>query len=309
MSRRIVVAVVALLVAAAPARAQLDPEPRTPYLWRSCSRPSRTRSSRRVPRSTQARLVAALAPALGPLGTVEVVDLDDVPRDKWDPLWQQFDDKGFPALDATPRPERREDALPDARVPATASTISNRASTTASPASPRRLSASRTCAAPELVGRTAGLMLDRDFGLAGTVEPGRARRGEGHRPRAGQLGSRRPVREGRRRLRGVAGEEDEPPAPPPVRTATGKIIAPPPVPRRRPACRPSRARFTLLRVTEVGRRRRVEVRGAHALEEPRSTGQTRRGRLPVHEARHGGRAAGGAPGQSRRGVAESPPGR
>ena len=101
MFRRTLAAVVVVLSAAPPAPAQLDAEPKQPYQWRvvltAKPHPLVTPEFReRVKRD----VVAALQTGLGALGTVEVIDLAELPRDKWEPLWQQFDDKGFAALDA-----------------------------------------------------------------------------------------------------------------------------------------------------------------------------------------------------------------
>ena len=104
-SRLLPLAALALLgIAPAALHAQqptaLDPETKAPYLWRvvvqTRPHPLLTKGFREQLRRD---LLAALQPGLGTLGTVEVVDLADVPRDHWDPLWQQFDDKGFATLD------------------------------------------------------------------------------------------------------------------------------------------------------------------------------------------------------------------
>src|SRR5437762_11913940 len=106
---------------------------------------------------------------------------------------------------------------------------------------------------PELVGRLAGIMLDRDFGLAGTAEPiaDKDKPNEALvRIRGGQLGPlERFVKVGD--VFAVSQlQRTNRPAPPPARTATGKVIAPPPgsVP---PEGFTAAARdFTLLRVLE-----------------------------------------------------------
>src|SRR5437762_2490444 len=84
---------------------------------------------------------------------------------------------------------------------------------------------------PELVGRLAGIMLDRDFGLAGTAEPiaDKDKPNEALvRIRGGQLGPlERFVKVGD--VFAVSQlQRTNRPAPPPARTATGKVIAPPP---------------------------------------------------------------------------------
>ena len=247
-----VVLVFASLGVAPAAAATPDPEANVPYTWRvvvqTRPHPLLTPAFRDALRRD---LVAALPPALGPLGTVEVVDLAATPRDRWEPLWVQFDDAGFPALDAPRdltgvkthflRVEVRDGVYH------LAARQHDGFSGLASPVVRRQ-----STRAPELVGRTAGLMLDRDFGLAGTVEPaagnpGEARvvfRGGGLGPldRFVKVGDVFAVSRVSRTTR---------PAPPPVRTATGKVVAPPPgsVP---PAALVAEAReFTYLRVAEA----------------------------------------------------------
>jgi hypothetical protein len=106
--------------------------------------------------------------------------------------------------------------------------------------------------APEQVGRTAGLMLDRDFGAVGTVEPiaGRADevkvlfRSSALAPVSGlvQVGDVFAVAAVRKTNR---------PAPPPVRSATGKIIAPAPGSVPPPGLTSTPRDFTLLRVIDL----------------------------------------------------------
>src|SRR5215207_6739009 len=88
MVRRLVLAAVIVLFAATPAFAQLDAETKQPYHWRvvlsAKPHPLVTTDFReRVRRD----VIAALQTGIGPLGTVEVIDLADLPRDRWDPLW------------------------------------------------------------------------------------------------------------------------------------------------------------------------------------------------------------------------------
>ena len=252
MFRRTLATVVVVLSAAPPAPAQLDAEPKQPYQWRvvltAKPHPLVTPEFReRVKRD----VVAALQTGLGALGTVEVIDLAELPRDKWEPLWQQFDDKGFAALDA-PRDltgakthvlrveyrdgrfhleTRQYDGFTGLSSP---------------------LVRAQAVRAPEQVGRTAGLMLDRDFGLTGTVEPVAGKgdearvlvRGAGLGPVTGlvQVGDVFALAAVRKTNR---------PAPAPVRTATGKIVAPPPGSVPPPGLTSSPRDFTLLKVTEV----------------------------------------------------------
>jgi hypothetical protein len=252
MVRRVFSAVGVVLLAAAPAPAQLDAEPKQPYHWRvvlaARPHPLLTPEFReRVRRD----VLAALQPGLGGHGTAEVIDLTDLPRDRWDPLWQQFDDKGFAALDA-PRDltgvkthflrieyrdgkfhleTRQYDGFTGLSSP---------------------LVRTQSTRAPELVGRTAGLLLDRDFGLAGTVEPVAGKPDEAKVViRGGALGPVERLVQVGDVFAVAAVRKTNRPAPPPVRTATGKIVAPPPGSVPPPGLTSTPRDFTLLKVTDV----------------------------------------------------------
>jgi tetratricopeptide (TPR) repeat protein len=251
MVRRLVLAVTVALAAAAPARAQLDAEPKQPYLWRvvlaAKPHPLLTAELRdRVRRD----IVAALQTGLGPLGAVEVIDPADA-RDRGEPLWQQFEDRGFAALDA-PRDltgvkthflklEYRDGQF---------HMQARQYDGFTGLASP--LVRSRSVRAADQIGRAAGLLLDRDFGLVGTVElnpaqPDAARvliRGAGLGP-IGGLVERGDV------FAVAAVRKTDRPAPAPVRTATGKLVAPPPGAEAAALTSTPRP-FVLLKVTDVG---------------------------------------------------------
>lgn len=252
-NRAFVAASIAVLFVAGPVAAQVDPEPKTPYLWRVVLKAqSHPLLSAAFREQIKRDLMASLQPPLGALGTVEVIDLAEMPRDKWDPLWQQFDDKGFDALTA-PRDltgakthflkidyqdgqyileARQHDGFTGLASPVVRK---------------------QSVRAPELVGRTAGLMLDRDFGLAGTVEPVLGKTDEVKVTlRGGQLGPLdRFVKVGDVFAVAEIRKTDRP-APPPLRTATGKIIAPPAGSEPPPGLTSSSRQYTFLRVTEVG---------------------------------------------------------
>lgn len=161
----------AALPAVAPAQT-LDPEPNVPYQVRvviqAKPHPLLSPGFRDQVRRD---ILAALQPVVDKLGTVEVVDLDAVPVADRDPLWQEFADKGFAALDAPRdltgvkthflRLELRDGAYHlEAR----------QHDGFAGLASP--VVRKQTTRAPELVGRAAGLLIDKDFGPVGTVEAG-----------------------------------------------------------------------------------------------------------------------------------------
>jgi hypothetical protein len=198
-------------------------------------------------------LLATLQPALGALGTVEVIDLDEIPRDKWDALWQQFDDKGFDAVAAQRDLSGVKTHFLKLDYKDGQYLLESRQHDGfAGLASP--VVRKQTVRAPEIVGRTAGLMLDRDFGLSGTVEP-IAGKGEEARItlRAGQLGPvDKFVKVGDVFAVSQVAKTNRA-APPPVRTATGKIIAPPPGTAPAPGLTASPRLHTLLRVNEIGK--------------------------------------------------------
>ena len=85
-------------VAAPPA---VDAEATTPYKWRVVLSVSpHPTLGPAVKRQFVADLKAALGPALGDdFGSVEIIDLTDTPKDKWEPLWKKVDEKGWAALD------------------------------------------------------------------------------------------------------------------------------------------------------------------------------------------------------------------
>jgi tetratricopeptide (TPR) repeat protein len=254
MPHRLALAAVALAAAAAPARAQLDPEPKAPYVWRvvvkAAPHPLLTPAFRD---QLKRDVSAALQPALGPLGAVEVIDLADVPRDRWEALWQQFDDKGFPALDASRDLSGAKTHFltvdyRDGRYHLAARQHDG-FSGLASP-----VVRTQTVRAPELVGRTAGLMLDPDFGLAGTAEPVPGSKDEVKvTVRGGQLGPLdKAVKAGDVFAVSQVFKTNRP-APPPVRSATGKIIAPPPGSVPPPGLTATPRAFTLLKVAAVNK--------------------------------------------------------
>ncbi|MFO0803817.1 MAG: hypothetical protein U0791_11950 [Gemmataceae bacterium] len=253
MTVRIALALPLLFAFASPAFAQpgLDAEASGPTLWRIVlhteKHPLLTPAFRDQIRRD---LIASLQPALGSLGTVDVIELTDALAGKGDALVQDYAAKGFAALDGARdltgvkthflRVEVRDgqyhlEARQHDGFTGLASPLVRKQSTRA----------------PELVGRTAGLMIERDFGLTGTVDPAAA-------PdaaevlvslRGGKIGDvKRFVKEGDvfavARIKKAANR----PAPPPARTATGKIIAPPPGSEPPTALTPEPIAYTWLRV-------------------------------------------------------------
>ncbi len=180
MSNRVLFSVVAsiLVLRASPVYAQVDPEVKTPYLWRIVLKTQPHPLLSQTFRDQLKRdLEASLLPAIGSLGTVVVIDLAEIPRDSWETLWQQFDDKGFSALEA-PRDltvakthflklEYKDGQYHlEARQHDGFTGLSSGYAGFGTPVIRKQ-----SVRVPELVGRTAGILIDRDFGLDGTVEP------------------------------------------------------------------------------------------------------------------------------------------
>lgn len=248
----------ALLAAAAVAVAQppqppaLDPEASHPGVWRvvvlTAPHPLLTPAFRdRLRRD----LLAALPAAAHPVATVEVLDLADVPRPQWDPMWVQAEAKGLAALDgprdltgvttSVLRVEVRDGAYQlEARLHDGFAGLA---------APPVRRQSVR---APELVGRAAGLLVGRDFGPVGTVEPV-----EGN-PNAAKIRFRAGTAGPLDRLVKVGDvfavskvTKTSRPAPPQKRSATGKLIEPPPGSVPPPALSAAPRENTYLRVTDA----------------------------------------------------------
>ncbi|HVK15811.1 MAG TPA: hypothetical protein VM533_02620 [Fimbriiglobus sp.] len=161
----------AFAVQAAPP-ARLDPEAATPYRLRVVVRfdPHPVFYPAYREQITDA-IKAALQTPLGEVGRVEVTDLDAVPEEKREPLWKKFVQDGWAALEA---PEFREltgvkTHFLRVRFEGNGYRLEARQhdGSTGLPSPVVRTRETRTS---DLVARTAGLMLARDFGPVGTVE-------------------------------------------------------------------------------------------------------------------------------------------
>lgn len=258
MSSRVLLTAVAAAVLGLPAAAraqQPEPELKSPYLWRVVVK---TKPHPLITPSLRDRLkrdlLAALQPGIGAFGHVDVVDLDEVPRDQWDVLWTNFEQKGFAALDPDPTRDLTGTKTHFVRVEVRDGVFhleSRQYDGFTGLATPMvRRQSTRD---PALVGRVAGLMVDRDFGLAGTVEPIADKPGEAIiRLRGGLIGPLDKMVKVGDVFAVATVRKTSRPAPPPQRTATGKIIetpgAKPPV-----AYTAEPRAFTLLRVTDPPR--------------------------------------------------------
>jgi outer membrane murein-binding lipoprotein Lpp len=154
----------------------LDPEMKAMYTWRVVVqvKPHPTLGA-----AVRAQLLKDLRAALNPvygteMGTVEVIDLDAVPKGKWEPLWAKFAAVGWPALEMD---EFR--TLTGVKThfltvrfdPAVAKYVleSKQHDGCCGLASPQV----RTKVLPDLdkIDRAAALLVGNDFGPVGTVEP------------------------------------------------------------------------------------------------------------------------------------------
>jgi tetratricopeptide (TPR) repeat protein len=268
-TRALVLVLPALVGFAAIASAQppaLAPEADQPYLWRVVvqARPPHPEVAalRDQPHPVftpdfrdrlRRDLHDALQAGLGPLGTVDVVDLAAVPRSQWEPLWTQFDDAGFPALD-TPREltaVKTHFLRLDYRDGVYSLETRQHDGFTGLASPVVRRAQVRD---PEMVSRAAGLLLDQDFGPVGTIELLDGKKDEVRvRFRGGRVASLDrfvaiddvfAVASVFRTTRAAAE---------PVRSATGKVIAPTPGTEPKPALQPARREFTYLRVKDTPR--------------------------------------------------------
>ncbi len=255
MAPRFGLAAAFLLIAVSPGLAQprLDAEPSGPCLWRVVVKtephPLLTASFRA---KLSRDLVAALQPSIGPLGAVEVIDLDDALAGKADAVVQEFAGKGFAALDGARdltgvKTHFLHVAMRDGQY-RLESRQHDGFTGLASPVVRKQSTRSA-----ELVGRIAGLMIDRDFGLTGTLDPAAANATEVTvHFRGSKLGPiDRLVKAGDVFALSRISRAANRAAPPPARTATGKIIAPPPGSEPPPALTPAVHSFTLLKVLTV----------------------------------------------------------
>lgn len=232
--------------------AALDPEPNSPYQWRVVVQAKPHPLLSPAFRDQLRRdLLAALQPALGPLGTVDVLDLDALPADRRDPLIQDFASKGFAALDAPRDLSGQKTHFLRVEVKDGAYQLESRHydgfAGIASPVVRRQ-----TVPAPELVGRAAGLMIDRDFGLAGTVEPATGKDEAVVRFRGAKLGPLdRHVAAGDILAVSRIAKSEQARSAPVARSATGRVIGAAPGAAAPAALTPAPLPFTLLRVTKV----------------------------------------------------------
>ena len=89
------------VLAATGAAAPLDPESKTPYTWRVLVQAKQDAVFGKAARAQLLKdLKDTLVSAIGEdLGSVEVIDLATVAKEKWEPLWTRFEEKGWAALE------------------------------------------------------------------------------------------------------------------------------------------------------------------------------------------------------------------
>ena len=165
----------AIIVLSIRSTSAADAESQTPYVWRivlqtpvhpSLAAPARERICK--------DLQAALQPALGvELGRVEVIDLRAIPEKSWEPLWKAFADGGWPALETDAARKLTGIKTHFAKVEIRGGNTF-RVEARQLDGSTGMLSAvvrSTETQNADTVARLAGLMIAKDFGPVGTVEP------------------------------------------------------------------------------------------------------------------------------------------
>lgn len=167
----------ATVAAAPPLPAPLDPEMKTAYTWRVVLKiDPHPALGPAVKKQLLADLKAALGPALGDdFGTVEFVDLAEAKKEKWEPLWKRFDEKGWAALEGDSLKEFQ--VLTGVKTHFLTLTAGDGKFTLQS----RQHDGSTGLVSPQVrrcvvtdadkLSRTAGLMLAADFGPVCTAEP------------------------------------------------------------------------------------------------------------------------------------------
>lgn len=161
-----------LALAGTGAAAPPDPQTRTAYPWRVVLAAGRHPVFSPAFRDRLARDVrAALQGVTGPVAAVEVTDLTAVPPRDWDPLWRQFADRGWPALDPDPaRPltgVKTHFLRVDYRDGVFHLEARQHDGFTGLPTPVVRRQAVRSA---DMVARLAGMMLEPDFCPTGTVD-------------------------------------------------------------------------------------------------------------------------------------------
>jgi tetratricopeptide (TPR) repeat protein len=187
--RLILVAVAFYLLNANSARAALDPESKVGYQLRVVVRiadhPQFTDFFRREFRR---ELEGQLQAALGPLGKAEVIDLRTVDKKDWEPLWKLAEDKGLEALDSFNELGGGKTHFVhldfvDGRFELRARQHDG-ASGFVTPLVRQASTHDRG-----FVTRQAGLMIGRDFGLVGTLDPPGSGQNVVLRIKGGELGA------------------------------------------------------------------------------------------------------------------------
>ena len=162
-----------LLVSTLPVRSA-DAESKTPYVWRVVLQ-SQVHPALSIPvRERLCKdLKAALQPGVGgDLGRVEVIDLRAEPEKNWEPLWKEFVDGGWPALE---KPEGQK--LTGLKTHFVKVTVRDgrtfRVETRQLDGSTGIVSAlvrSTETKNVDTLARLTGLLIGKDFGPVGTVE-------------------------------------------------------------------------------------------------------------------------------------------
>jgi hypothetical protein len=159
-------------LAGSSAAAAPDPQTRDAYRWRVVLSPGKHPVLSAGFRDQLGREIrAALQGAAGPVAAVEVVDLAVIPPDEWEPLWKQFAEKGWAALEPElTRPltgVKTHFLRIDYRDGQFYLEAKQHDGTTGLPTPVLR---KQTVRSADMVARRAGMMLEPDFCPTGTVD-------------------------------------------------------------------------------------------------------------------------------------------
>ena len=164
----------ALVACSAGFAAPLDPEMQSPLTWRIVLN---AETSDAIPAEFRKQFCRDLRMALATgfekqLCRVEVIDLAEVAPDSWEPLWKEFQKRGWPALEndsARVLDGRKTHFVKLGFQNGTYRLEARQYDGFTGLISPHL--ASKETASPELVARLAGLMLAPEYGAVGTVAP------------------------------------------------------------------------------------------------------------------------------------------
>ena len=160
------------LFAAAHSAAALDPETKSPYALRVvmsiADHPHFTDHFRR---EFKRELLGSVQAALGNLSSVEVIDMQSIPKEKWPALWRQVEEKGLESLETFTEVSSGKTHFVQLTFGNDHYDLRARQHDGTSGYATPIVRKARTHDRSFLA-RMAGLMVGQDFGIVATLEPG-----------------------------------------------------------------------------------------------------------------------------------------